>query len=53
MKQLEEKGILGGIDLSKSSANLNNGILIAVTEMNKKDELDAYAAQLQTILGMQ
>ena len=53
LEQLCQKGILGGLDLSNSSAALNNGILIAVTEMNKKDELDAYAAQLQSVLSMQ
>lgn len=53
LKHLSDKGILGGLDLSNSTASLNNGILITVTEMNKKDELDAYASTLQTMLNMQ
>ena len=53
LQQLLDKGILGGLDLSESTAQLNNGILIAVTEMNKKDELDTYARELQSVLNMQ
>lgn len=53
LKQLSERGILGGLDLSESAASLNNGILVAVTEMNRKDELDTYATELQSVLNMQ
>ena len=53
LEQLTPKGILGGLELSESAAGLKNGILIAVTEMNKKDELDTYAKELQSILNMQ
>ncbi len=52
LKLLSERGILGGLDLSTSPAKLNTGILVAVTEMNKKDELDNYAAELKAVLNM-
>jgi glycine dehydrogenase subunit 1 len=53
LKQLANKGILGGLSLGESAVALQTGILIAVTEMNKKDELDAYARELQSVLNMQ
>jgi len=37
---LLDNGILGGYDLSKDYPSLQNHILVAVTEMNSKDEID-------------
>jgi glycine dehydrogenase subunit 1 len=52
LKLLSERGILGGVDLSNSPMKLKNGILVAVTEMNKQNELDKYAAELKAVLNM-
>jgi glycine dehydrogenase subunit 1 len=38
---LIEKGIIGGIDLGKDYAHLKDHMLLCVTEMNSKDEIDA------------
>ncbi len=43
---LLEHGILGGHDLSQDYPALKNHMLIAVTEMNTKDEIDALAEVL-------
>ena len=51
LKLLTNRDILGGLDLSASAAKLDNGILVATTEMNTKDELDKYAATLKELLG--
>ncbi|MBI3153412.1 MAG: aminomethyl-transferring glycine dehydrogenase subunit GcvPA [Chloroflexi bacterium] len=37
---LLDNGILGGYDLSKDYPDMQNHILVAVTEMNSKDEID-------------
>lgn len=37
---LLDNGILGGYDLGKDYPSLSNHILVAVTEMNSKDEID-------------
>ncbi len=51
LEQLENKNILGGLDLSSSKAQLTNGILIATTEMNTKEEMDNYAETLKELLA--
>lgn len=38
---LLEHGILGGYDLGQDFPSLKNGLLVAVTEMNSKEEIDA------------
>ncbi|MEW6094240.1 MAG: aminomethyl-transferring glycine dehydrogenase subunit GcvPA [Chloroflexota bacterium] len=43
---LLEHGILGGYDLGQDYPALKNHMLIAVTEMNTKDEIDAFAEVL-------
>lgn len=48
--RLRHRGILGGIDLSSTYPKLTNAILIAVTEMNSPEELDAYAETLAEVL---
>jgi len=49
LKLLEAKNILGGLDLSNSK--LDNGILIATTEMNTKEEMDNYVTVLKDLLA--
>ncbi len=44
---LLDNGILGGYDLSKDYPSLQNHILVAVTEMNSKDEIDTLVEILQ------
>lgn len=39
--KLIEEGIIGGVDLGKDYAHLQNYMLLCVTEMNTKDEIDA------------
>jgi len=50
LDRLKERGIIGGIDLSRTYPQLKNAILVAVTEMNSVSELDAYAKQLKLVL---
>jgi glycine dehydrogenase subunit 1 len=47
--QLLEHGILGGYDLGKDYPNLENHMLIAVTEMNTRDEIDRLVEVLQEV----
>ncbi len=51
LKLLEAQNILGGLELSSSDAKLNNGILIATTEMNSKNEMDNYVKVLKDLLS--
>ncbi len=44
---LREQGILGGYDLSKDYPHLGNAMLVAVTEMNTKEQIDALAKALR------
>lgn len=44
---LIEKGIIGGYDLGQDYPHLKNHMLVAVTEMNRKEEIDALAAALK------
>lgn len=48
--RLRHRGILGGIDLSATYPKLTNAILVAVTEMNSPEELEAYAETLAEVL---
>jgi len=53
LRQLEDQSILGGIALHKHFKHmpeLENSILVAVTEMNPKEELDQFAEALATVL---
>lgn len=49
-KQLLEKGIIGGYDLGRSRAGFENHMLIAVTELRSKEEIDDFA---QVLGGLQ
>ncbi len=46
---LLDQGILGGYDLSKDFSVLKNHMLIAVTEMNTRDEIDALVDALSEV----
>jgi glycine cleavage system P protein (glycine dehydrogenase) subunit 1 len=46
---LLEHGILGGYDLGQDFPSLANHLLIAVTEMNTKEEIDTLAAVLSEV----
>jgi len=53
LRELEGLNILGGIALSKHFKHmpeLENSILVAVTEMNPKEELDQFAEALTGVL---
>jgi len=44
---LVDKGIIGGYDLGKDYRHLKDNMLICVTEMNSKDEIDALVVALK------
>ncbi len=48
-EHLLDHGILGGYDLSKDYPNLKNHMLIAVTEMNRREEIDALCEALAEV----
>jgi len=48
---LQAKGILGGVALSRFYPERKNEILVAVTEVKKKAQLDKYAAALKEVLA--
>ena len=50
LNQLKDRGILGGINLSKFHSGFDNAILVTVTEMNDAQELDNYASVLKEVL---
>jgi glycine dehydrogenase subunit 1 len=43
---LVEAGIIGGYDLGRDYPHLKNHMLVAVTEMNRKEEIDAFVQEL-------
>jgi glycine dehydrogenase subunit 1 len=47
--KLMEEGIMGGYDLGKDYPNLNNHMLLCVTEMNSKEEIDALVSVLKGV----
>ncbi len=49
-KQLLQTGIIGGYDLSKDYPSLEGAMLIAVTEMKTKEEIDQFASSLEGLL---
>lgn len=46
---LREQGIIGGYDLSKDYPHLGNAMLVAVTEMNTKEQIDNLAKALKGV----
>ena len=47
LKKLLEKKIIGGLDLKRYYPELGNHLLIAATEMNSKEEMDAFASAIK------
>lgn len=50
LEKLKAKKIFGGVALEKYYPELKNTLLVCVTEMNKKEELDRFAEELEKIL---
>jgi len=50
-KQLQKKGMIGGYDLGKTYASLHNHMLIAVTEIRSKEEIERFVQELGDING--
>lgn len=48
-EHLYKHGILGGYDIGKDYLHLKNHMLICVTEMNRKDEIDALVSALKEV----
>ncbi len=48
-ERLLEHGILGGYDLGQDYPDLRDHLLIAVTEMNTKEEIDYFVATLEEV----
>jgi glycine dehydrogenase subunit 1 len=51
LKALQAKGILGGVALSRYYSDRKNEILVSVTEVKKKGQLDKYAAAMKEVLA--
>jgi glycine cleavage system protein P-like pyridoxal-binding family len=49
--ELQNRGVLGGIDVSVNFPEMQNAILVAVTEMNPVQELDEYAQKLELVVA--
>ncbi|OEF99616.1 glycine dehydrogenase (aminomethyl-transferring) [Vulcanibacillus modesticaldus] len=49
-EELLKHNIIGGYDLSKDYPTLKNAMLIAVTEIKSKEEIDEFAARLEGLL---
>jgi glycine dehydrogenase subunit 1 len=50
LEKLKEKGILGGLSMAKLYPELNHHLLVTVTEMNTKEEIDQWAEVLEKAL---
>jgi len=48
---LLKRGILAGLPLGGYYASLTNCLLVAVTELRSKDEIDTFAAALKEVLA--
>lgn len=48
---MAEQKILGGVDLGRFLDGRDHDLLVAVTELNTRDQIDNYAQTLQSILG--
>ena len=51
LAELKDRGILGGIDLSGSFPKLGQALLVCVTEVHTKGDIDRLAAGLAEIVG--
>lgn len=45
-KKLLEKGIIGGYDLGRDNEDLKNHMLVAVTELRTKEEIDTFVKEM-------
>jgi glycine dehydrogenase subunit 1 len=50
LSELANSKVLGGLELGKHFPHLHNSILVAVTEMNPKEELDQFAEALANVI---
>ena len=48
LRDLRREGIIGGLDLSRFYPELKNHLLVCVTELNTKDQVEAYAGVLDS-----
>ncbi len=48
-EKLIERGIIGGYDLGQDYSHLKDHMLVAVTEMNRKDEIDTLVEALKEV----
>ncbi|MYL33499.1 aminomethyl-transferring glycine dehydrogenase subunit GcvPA [Pontibacillus yanchengensis] len=48
-QKLQEKGYIGGFDLESTDPSLSGCMLIAITEMRTKEEIDAFVTELRDI----
>ena len=46
---IDDHGILGGFDGARLDASDTNTLILAVTDMNTKSEIDALVSALETI----
>ncbi len=51
LSRLLEKNIFGGLSLEKFYPELNNALLVCVTEMVSKEEIDRFASEIMQILS--
>jgi glycine dehydrogenase subunit 1 len=50
LSALEDRGILGGFDLSADFPELGNALLVCVTETKTEEDIDLYVSSLQEII---
>ncbi|HDJ66121.1 MAG TPA: hypothetical protein ENF33_00185 [Nitrososphaeria archaeon] len=50
LRELLERGIIGGIDLSREFNELENSILMCVTEMHSKQDIDRYVSIIKEVV---
>ncbi len=51
LSALEDRGILGGYDLSAEFPELGNALLVCVTETKTEEDLQQYVSSLQEVLA--
>ncbi|MGZ3590844.1 MAG: glycine dehydrogenase, partial [Thermodesulfobacteriota bacterium] len=52
VQRLQEEKILGGLPLKRFYPELDHHLLVTVTEMNKKEEIDRWAEALEKALKL-
>jgi glycine dehydrogenase subunit 1 len=50
LKSLEKHNILGGMDLGRIKASWQKDLLVCATELNTRDQIDAFAAAMEEVL---